>query len=48
MNPFSGTYDLKDDMLTVREAQEGSQKALEKLVRTHQRIHLQCCPEVNS
>ena len=36
MNPFSGTYDPKDDMLTVREAQAGSQKALEKLVRTHQ------------
>jgi|KBSMisStandDraft_5_1062788.scaffolds.fasta_scaffold05506_2 RNA polymerase sigma factor (sigma-70 family) len=36
MNPFSGTYDPKDDMLTVREAQAGSQKALEKLVKTHQ------------
>src|SRR5580765_8318767 len=36
MNPFSETYDPKDDMLTVREAQAGSQKALEKLVKTHQ------------
>jgi len=36
MNPFSGSYDPKDDMLTVREAQAGSQKALEKLVKTHQ------------
>ena len=38
MNPFSGTYDPKDEMLIVREAQEGSQKALEKLVKLHQRF----------
>jgi len=38
MNPFSGTYDTKDEMLIVREAQEGSQKALEKLVNLHERF----------
>lgn len=38
MNPFSETYNSKDDILLVQEAQEGSQKALEKLVRLHQRF----------
>ena len=38
MNPFSETYDSKDEMLLVHEAQEGSQKALEKLVKLHQRF----------
>ena len=37
MNPFD-TYDSKDEMLLVKEAQDGSQKALEKLVRLHQRF----------
>lgn len=38
MNPFSETYNSKDDILLVQEAQEGSQNALEKLVRLHQRF----------
>ena len=38
MNPFSETYNSKDEMLLVHEAQEGSQKALEKLVKLHQRF----------
>ena len=38
MNPFSESYDSKDEMLLVHEAQEGSQKALEKLVKLHQRF----------
>ena len=38
MNPFSETYDPKDEMLLVKEAQDGSQKALEKLVKLHQRF----------
>ena len=38
MNPFSERYNSKDDLLLVLEAQEGSQKALEKLVRLHQRF----------
>ena len=36
MNPFSATYDPQDEMLLVQEAQEGSKKALEKLVKLHQ------------
>jgi DNA-directed RNA polymerase specialized sigma24 family protein len=36
MNPFSATYDLTDDLVLVREAQEGSKTALEKLVNLHQ------------
>jgi RNA polymerase sigma factor (sigma-70 family) len=36
MNPFSSTYDLNDDLLLVREAQEGSRIALEKLLKFHQ------------
>ena len=38
MNPFSETYNSKDEMLLVHEAQEGSQKALEKLIKLHQRF----------
>jgi len=38
MNPFSETYDLKEEMMIVQEAQEGSQRALEKLVKLHQRF----------
>lgn len=38
MNPFSGTYDPKEEMQLVQEAQEGSQKALEMLVKHHQRF----------
>jgi RNA polymerase sigma factor (sigma-70 family) len=38
MNPFSVTYDPKEEMLIVQQAQEGSQKALEKLVKLHQRF----------
>ena len=38
MNPFSDTYDPKDEMLIVQEAQGGSQKALEQLVKLHQRF----------
>jgi len=38
MNPFSETYNSKDEMLLVQAAQEGSQKALEKLVKLHQRF----------
>ena len=36
MNPFSATYDPKDEMSLVQEAQEGSKQALEKLVNLHQ------------
>src|SRR5580765_8737837 len=36
MNPFSPTYDLNNDLLLVREAQEGSRIALEKLLKFHQ------------
>ena len=38
MNPFSEAYNSKDEMLLVQAAQEGSQKALEKLVKLHQRF----------
>src|SRR6478736_5382476 len=38
MNPFSETYDLKEEAMIVQEAQEGSQRALEKLVKLHQRF----------
>lgn len=36
MNPFSTSYDPQDDLKLVREAQEGSKNALEKLVQLHQ------------
>jgi RNA polymerase sigma factor (sigma-70 family) len=36
MNPFSITYDLKDEIKLVQEAQGGSKTALEKLVNLHQ------------
>ena len=36
MNPFSATYDPKGEMSLVKEAQEGSKQALEKLVNLHQ------------
>ncbi len=36
MNPFSVTYDLKDEILLVHQAQGGSKNALEKLVNLHQ------------
>ena len=38
MSPFSEIYDLKAEMIIVKQAQEGSQKALEKLVKLHQRF----------
>ncbi|HET7003494.1 MAG TPA: RNA polymerase sigma factor [Puia sp.] len=38
MNPFSEKYDLDDERRLVTEAQEGSQKALEKLIKLHQRF----------
>jgi RNA polymerase sigma factor (sigma-70 family) len=38
MNPFSEKYDPANEMILVHEAQEGSQKALEKLVKLHQRF----------
>lgn len=38
MNPFSEAFNSKDELLLVHEAQEGSQKALEKLVKLHQRF----------
>ena len=38
MNPFSETYDPNDECCLCREAQEGSQKALEKLIKLHQRF----------
>ena len=38
MNPFSEAYNSKDEMLLVQAAQEGSQKALERLVKLHQRF----------
>ena len=36
MNPFSTSYDPQDDIALVREAQEGSKNALEKLIKLHQ------------
>src|SRR4030095_6823054 len=36
MNRVSETYDLKDEMVLVREAQAGSKTALEKLINFHQ------------
>jgi RNA polymerase sigma factor (sigma-70 family) len=38
MNPFFETYNSKDEMFLVHEAQEGSRMALEKLVKLHQRF----------
>jgi len=38
MNPFSETYDQKDEFALVQQAQEGSQKALAELVKLHQRF----------
>ena len=38
MNPFSEKYNPNDERRLVTEAQEGSQKALEKLVKLHQRF----------
>jgi len=38
MNPFSEKYNPSDEVRLVKEAQEGSQKALEKLVKLHQRF----------
>jgi RNA polymerase sigma factor (sigma-70 family) len=38
MNPFSEKYDPSDEWRLVTEAQEGSQKALEKLIKLHQRF----------
>ena len=38
MNPFSEKYDPDTEARLVTEAQEGSQKALEKLVKLHQRF----------
>jgi RNA polymerase sigma factor (sigma-70 family) len=38
LNPFSETYNSKDEMLLVKAAQNGSQNALEKLVKLHQRF----------
>jgi RNA polymerase sigma factor (sigma-70 family) len=38
MNPFSNLYDQQDELNLVRQAQEGSQHALEKLVKLHQRF----------
>jgi len=41
MNPFSETYNSKDEMSLVHEAQEGSQKALEKIgARFLRKAHL--------
>jgi DNA-directed RNA polymerase specialized sigma24 family protein len=38
MNPFSERYNPEGELALVREAQEGSQKALAKLVKLHQRF----------
>src|ERR1700712_203498 len=38
MNPFSEKYNPIDEKLLVKEAQDGSRKALEKLVKLHQRF----------
>jgi RNA polymerase sigma factor (sigma-70 family) len=38
MNPFSDLYDKGDELALVQQAQEGSQQALEKLIKLHQRF----------
>jgi RNA polymerase sigma factor (sigma-70 family) len=38
MNPFLATYDTDEEMRFIKEAQEGSRSALERLIKLHQRF----------